>query len=123
VRRYTGLALLMLSVLLGKPVPAAAEDVFVLRSAQWNIPRTTQSVIGMPAVSQAVKAYETTPLATIQLRYAGGDEGTLWASELRSWLVALGIASAHIDLFPGAKETGQLEIRVISSPLRGRSQN
>lgn len=120
VRVYIRLVLLMLPLLLLNPVSAAQENVFILSSAQWNVPRTTQSVIGMPAIRQAVKAYEETPLATIQLRYAGGDEGTLWANELRSWLVALGIASADIDLLPGAKQTDQLEIRVVSNPLRSR---
>lgn len=116
--------IVLLCILLALPMAHAEQDgVFVLSNAEWNIPRTTQSVIAIPAIRQAVQAYEATSLATIQLRYAGGDEGTLWANELRSWLVALGIASADIDLLPGARDPGQLELRVVSSPLRSQAQH
>ena len=115
--------MLLMTLLWLNQAYAEQDGIFILYSAEWNIPRTTQSITSMPAVKQAVRAYEETPLATIQLRYAGGDEGTLWATELRSWLVALGIAAAHIDMLPGARNTDQLELRVVSSPLRSRAQD
>lgn len=46
----------------------------------------------------------------LTIRYPGGEEGVLWARELRDWLVALGIASAHIELLPGTPEADALVI-------------
>ena len=95
-------------------VYAQAPKVFILTASDWNVPRTTETILAMPALRQTVQAYNKQAKAKIQIRYPGGDEGTLWATELRSWLVSLGIAASHIDLLPGSRDPGQLELEVIS---------
>lgn len=87
--------------------------VFILTAGEWNVPRTAKTVLAMPALRKTVKAYGKHPKARIQVHYPGGDEGTLWATELRSWLVSLGIASQHIDLLPGTRKPDQLELQVV----------
>lgn len=108
-------AVIFMSCLVGNLQPGYAQDgaVFILKASDWNVPRTTQTILGMPAVRQTVRAYNKNPKAKIQIRYPGGDEGTLWAAELRSWLVALGIASEHIELLPGSRDAGSLELQVM----------
>jgi len=97
-------------------VMAEEQDIFILSAGEWNVPRTTETILAMPALQKSVQAYNKKTDARIQIRYPGGDEGTLWAHELRSWYVSLGIASQHIELLPGSRDPGQLEITVVSTP-------
>ena len=92
---------------------AQEQAVFILKASDWNVPRTTETILAMPALQQTIQAYNKHPKAKIQIRYPGGDEGTLWATELRSWLVALGIASTHIELSPGSRDAATLELQVM----------
>lgn len=105
------------------PHVASAEEqnVFILSASEWNVPRTTEAILSMPALQQTMQAYSKLSDPKIQIRYPGGDEGTLWAHELRSWFVSLGIASSHIELLPGSRDPGQLELQVINLPVRGRA--
>jgi hypothetical protein len=102
------------------PVTAQEQNVFILSSSEWNVPRTTETILAMPALQKTIQAYRISREGQIQIRYPGGDEGTLWANELRSWLVALGIASKHIDLLPGSRDPGQLELEVHELPATAR---
>lgn len=108
---------LILVSCLGTLMPLAWADnstVYILTSSEWNVPRTTRTVLSMPALRHTIQAYDSHRGFRIQIHYPGGDEGTLWASELRSWLVSLGVASAHIDLLPGTRKPGQLELQVVT---------
>lgn len=107
---------LLIACLVGNLNPGYAQEpkVFILTASDWNVPRTTETILAMPALRQTIQAYNKLAKAKIQIRYPGGDEGTLWATELRSWLVSLGIASSHIELLPGSRDPGQLELEVIS---------
>ena len=111
-------ACLLLTLLKVTPVLAQQPEVYVLKTSEWNIPRTTDSILTMPALKKTVRAFSSQPGSRIQILYPGGDEGTLWASELRSWLVSLGIASRYIELLPGSSSPDQLELQVIP-PARG----
>jgi hypothetical protein len=96
---------------------ANAQEIETLSQAQWNIPRSATTIIGMPAIQNTVRKYQATSGSRIHIRYAGGDEGTLWVNELRSWLVSLGVPSRDIELLPGASSPEQLELRVVN-PLK-----
>lgn len=97
-----------------QPLRAQDSPVYILTQSAWSVPRTTRSVLAMPALQKTVRAYNKHPKSHIQIHYPGGDEGTLWAAELRSWLVSLGIASQHIELLPGTRKSGQLELQVVA---------
>ncbi|MBI1422696.1 MAG: hypothetical protein GC149_04445 [Gammaproteobacteria bacterium] len=97
-------------------------EVHILSDADWNVPRTNESILKMPALVQTMRDYDEHPDAKIQIRYPGGDEGTLWANEVRSWLVALGVASRHIELLPGSRKDGQLELQVMP-PMTAQTLN
>lgn len=116
-RRAASLILIALipSVLTVLPITTQAKPpaVFILKASDWNVPRTTATILGMPALQQTIQAYNQQPDSVIQIHYPGGDEGTLWATELRSWLVALGVASRHVELLPGSRKDGQLELQVL----------
>lgn len=116
--------IMLVSCLGGAMVNARAGGarLYALTSSQWNVPRTTRSVLKMPALRKTIKAYDKHAGSRIQVHYPGGDEGTLWASELRSWLVSLGVASSQIELLPGSRKPGQIELQVVIPPGGGQAR-
>lgn len=104
-------AIIFLLTLSGLSV--AEEISHVLTAQQWNVPRQASSILSMPALQSAMQEYQATEGNQLLIRYPGGDEGTLWAHELRGWLISLGVASKNIELIPGSVKTNQLEITVI----------
>jgi len=88
----------------------AEERVYTLGLEEWSLPRSGLSVSHFPAVRDAVHAWQASPGSQLQLRYPGGEEGSLWAEELSDWLVSLGISAEDIDVVPGSPFDDQLEI-------------
>jgi hypothetical protein len=99
-----------LSLLLSTAVHAAPG---VVTAAEWAQPRSGHALSSHPAIAGAVRRLLELPEGRLVVRYPGGDEGGLWARELASWLVALGVAGDRIDLFPGAERTDALELDVV----------
>lgn len=108
------LAIAIISILPGS-LAFADETLFVLTSEQWNVPRNETTILQMPALQALMKAYQATPTAGIRIKYPGGDEGTLWASELRAWLISLGVASTQLELVPGSRDVNTLELHLIEN--------
>ena len=82
---------------------AAAGGAWRLAPERWDRPREAAYVASLAPVRAAVRAWEKAgPGATLVLRYPGGEAGLLWASELRDWLVALGVEPEAVVLAPGA---------------------
>lgn len=101
-----------LLLLLWCPLVLADDGVFVLGAESWASPRHGESVLQMTPVAQAVTVWLAKPQGSITISYPQGDEGGLWAEELRSWLISLGIASDHIILEPAELQADRIEIRV-----------
>jgi len=93
------LACLAACVLASAPV-AAAERV-ELGPELWQLPRSGRMVSGLDPLRRIVEEFERDPAQRVAIRHPGGDAGTAWATEVRDWLVAMGIASEHIVLLPG----------------------
>ena len=104
------------------PHANAAQDAEKLSQAEWNVPRSAIVITNMAPVHKTIQKYQAEEDARIRIHYAGGDEGTLWVHELRSWLVALGIPSSRIELIPGATDPAQLELSVIK-PIKTNNHN
>jgi len=100
------------AVLLLAACTVAEADNWALEGETWARPRSGEAVLQMPAVGAAVRAWQQRPGARIVLRYPGGEEGALWAGELRDWLVALGVASADIASVPGGLRADALILEV-----------
>lgn len=108
----------LLSLLLVIASAAVASDQrFVLSREQWNVPRSVDTVLQMTPLREAMQRLNEQPAASLRLRYPGGDEGTLWASEVRSWLIALGLGSERIEVLPGSRERGTLEIEILTPTI------
>lgn len=94
---------------------AHAEDAkFLLSEEQWARPRSASVVKSFEPVNQTLKAWlKDTKKQQIELRYPGGEDGNLWAIELQDWLVALGIPSERINIYPGHPVQGELALIVL----------
>jgi len=91
MRRY-------LLLLLAFSLPALADtDSFSIGADQWAQPRSGGELLHLAPFSAAVRDWVSNPGARIVIVHAGSDQGSLWASELSDWLVALGVPSDRID--------------------------
>lgn len=100
------LLLLMPSFLYG-------EESWQLSLQEWAQPRHGDRLVRQAALAGAIAQLQQQPLARLQVRYPGGDEGVLWAEELQSWLVALGVASNRIELVPGSSKADLIQLNIV----------
>lgn len=77
---------------------ARADDGCAVSAVEWSRPRSAAMVRELPGVRDCVQAWLAAPERRLILISAPGEDGGLWASELRDWLVALGVPSAAIEL-------------------------
>lgn len=91
----------------------AAESPFLLSYAQWAVPRQGEALRAMPALRHAMDELRDRPAGRLLIRHPGGEQGVLWAHELQSWLVALGVGSQRIELRPGSPEPTALSLEVV----------
>lgn len=91
--------------------PALGED-WSLTAAQWAMPKSGTSLVQMPGLKAAVDALIEDPGAALLIQYPGGDEGALWAEELKAWMIALGIGSDRLRLLPGSPSADKLLLKL-----------
>lgn len=80
--------------------PAVAAEL--LTRADWPAVRSGTAIVRIPALQRVMREFESMKRGIIVIQYPGGDRGNEWALELRSWLVALGVASNQVLLEPGS---------------------
>lgn len=116
----SGLALNIFLILISVSVSikmVAADNSYVLTQEQWSQPKRVETVLQMSAINRVLSDFSKSPGSQLLILYPGGDEGTLWAHELKAWLVSLGLSSRHIELQPGSGEDA-IEMQVVL-PLSG----
>ena len=107
----------LLIMLICAPI-ASAETVQIITADEWARPRSGESLVRMRAIKSAVREYlgeDSRHDRRILIRHPRGEEGVLWAEELRGWLVALGIPSTHIAVSPKSARVDALEVAVTSA--------
>ncbi|MFO7594405.1 MAG: hypothetical protein R6X15_10235 [Pseudomonadota bacterium] len=100
--------LLMLS-----PAFQAFGETWEISASEWARPRHGDWLVQEPALAAALKRIQLDPSYRLQIHYPGGDEGVLWAEELQSWLVALGLESDRIERVPGSGAADRVRLRVV----------
>ena len=90
----------------------------MLHANEWAVPKSATTLLNMSAISHSMKLLKKDEKNNLVIRYPGGDEGTLWANELRSWLIALGLSSSRIDLIPGSADPDIIELEVLMSKIK-----
>lgn len=92
-----------------------AADTELLHAKEWSVPKQATTLLAMPAISKSMQKLHKYENSFLNIKYPGGDEGTLWASELRSWLIALGLSSKRIELVPGSAVSTTIELEVLTN--------
>ena len=95
------------------PVAVYGEASWEISAQEWAQPRHGDWLVQQPALSGAIALLQQQPDSHLQVRYPGGDEGVLWAEELQSWLVALGLASNRIELVPGSSKADLIQLNIV----------
>ena len=106
---------IILASLLFFSANSIAEDIELLHQNEWSVPKQTKTLLAMPAISNSMTKLQNDLESTLMVKYPGGDEGTLWANELRSWLIALGLSSSRIELIPGSAISTTIELQVFNN--------
>lgn len=88
---------LVLVLLLLSPPPVWAQSV-TISAERWATPRNGQNVAAWSELRELMTAFDRKPGSQLVIRFARGENGSLWAEELRSWLVSLGVPSNRINL-------------------------
>src|SRR3569623_1706883 len=78
------------------------------------------AVLGGWLVTAAARALLTDPQSRVTLVHPASEEGALWGSELRDWLVSLGVEPQRIGVQPATATaaTAQLTLSLSISALR-----
>ncbi len=118
-RMIRGLSLLIMLISMAV---CSAESVQVISAEDWARPRSGESLVQMPALKRTVRDYLSQKgnqndqrRQRISIRHPRGEEGVLWAEELRGWLVALGIPSADIGVSPESSRIDAIELAVMDA--------
>ena len=101
-----------LLLLLGTPSLFAAETDCAVTAEEWSRPRSAAMVVALPGVRECVQRWHADPRQQLILVHAPGEEGALWASELRDWLVALGVPSTQLVLRAVGTDAERVMLRV-----------
>lgn len=92
-----------------------AADVELLHANEWSVPKQATTILAMPAIQKSMRKLQNNVNSFLKLKYPGGDEGTLWVNELRSWLIALGLSSKRIEMVPGSAISTTIELEVLTN--------
>ncbi len=85
--------------------------MFIERAA-WSVPKTAQVVLAMPVLQAVMHRLQDSAKARLTVYFPGGDEGSLWAIELRGWLVSLGLEASRIKLISGSQYPDRLQLQI-----------
>ncbi len=110
--RHCRIALVGLLVLCAAALaaPVRAERSWWLEAADWARPRSGAAVVGMAPLPEVVRAWSAADDMDIVIRHTGGEEGELWARELRDWLIALGVPGNRVHRVVGGSDPRRLQL-------------
>lgn len=117
MERHPALALIGAWLVAAAPAPAGGSER-VIAGSDWQSPATVEEAAARPALHETVGAYLAEGDGWVRIAHSGGAEGSEWAHRARSWLIALGVPGAHIQIDPGMAEPGRLRLAVHSGKDR-----
>ena len=104
----------VLLVLLLMPLLSSANSlrIFTLSADAWAQPRSGEAITQYNAVRSAINYWEQGIDSAILIRYPGEDSGEIWATELRDWIISLGIPSDYLQLVSGSQAADEIKLIV-----------
>ena len=106
------LSYISLLVLLALPVQASSLRIFNVSADEWSRPRNGAVIAEFDSIRAAVDYWGKAADYGILIRYPGEDSGEIWATELRDWLVSLGIPNDYIELVSGSQSADEIRLIV-----------
>ncbi len=94
------------------PFWAAANDN-VLTAEQWELSRQGEKLVNLSVLRNTINAWTESEKHIIELQYPGGEEGELWANELKDWLISLGVPSKYLILIPGSGQDDIIRFKLV----------
>lgn len=94
------------------PLKANSSRIFTLSADEWARPRSGAVIAEFGALRAAVSYWEKGLDAVILIRHPGEDSGEIWASELRDWMISLGVPSDYITLVSGSQAPDEIKLIV-----------
>jgi hypothetical protein len=92
-----------ISILLWTFLPSwVLAETWSISALEWSRPRSGEMLLENQQLRELMQHYQQSPNQHITITFPGGDEGILWAEELKGWFVALGVANKRIELVPGS---------------------
>lgn len=85
---------------------------WILSADEWARPRDGRTVAKMRPLAEVISKWSADEGQRLIIRYPGGEEGLLWAHELRSWLVALGVPLEDQELVAGSHQADRIELEL-----------
>ena len=104
---------LLLSALALTAFVNARAGSYTITPEMWMQPRSGQVMLRMPPVRAAVQDWLRHPGSKLVILHSGDDMGSLWASEVRDWLVSLGIPSADIRQQVSGQDENSVTLDVV----------
>ena len=105
---------ILFAVLLAIALPLKANSlrIFTLNADAWARPRSGSVIAEFDVLRAAISYWEKGADAVVLIRYPGEDSGEIWASELRDWLISLGLPSDYITLVSGSQSPDEIKLIV-----------
>lgn len=103
-------------LLASAPIAQALSAPVTISAIEWARPRQGDAITRLPGLADMVRGLLDSPEKRLRVHYPGGEEGVLWAEELRSWLIALGVDSSRIEMLPGTASPDAIELNLGESP-------
>lgn len=105
--------LIIITIIMFFTTLSAVAEPELLHANDWLLPKKASAILNMPAIHKSMIKIQKNPDSFLSLKYPGGDEGTLWVTELRSWLVTLGLSSSRIRLVQGSAISTTIEFDIL----------
>ncbi len=100
--------MLIAGLLVFSGILSAESQQWLLRADTWAKPRNGLVVTQMPPLPDVVASWSEDTNQRLIIHYPGGESGQLWAYELRSWMVSLGVPLKNLELVAGGEEAGEI---------------
>ena len=86
---------------------------YTITADMWMRPRSGKLMLQMPPVRAAVHDWLKHPGSKLVILHSGDDMGSLWSSEVRDWLVSLGIPSTDIRQQVSGQDENSVTLEIV----------
>jgi len=93
----------------------AEQIVTKITAEQWAIPRHGERILSFPEIKKVMQEWQKNTEQSIEISYPGGENGELWLTELKDWLIALGVASVKIKTIAGSGSKDLIKLTVMKA--------